>query len=144
MKSANLKTTKMHIVKLEKGDDIITNLLNYCKSNEMISGIVSGIGAVSTAHIGFYDIVTKSYLTRKLTFDTEIVSCTGNITKIKESNEYVLHLHIVLSDKNYVSYGGHVMEGTVISVTGEFFIIETDQAIFRSRDKETTLNLITL
>jgi predicted DNA-binding protein with PD1-like motif len=54
-----------------------------------------------------------------------------------DTNEFVLHIHILVSDENK-AVGGHLTEGKIFS-TAEVFIEETDYPIKRKMDEYTGL-----
>ncbi len=142
MQSHYDKKNKMHFIKLEPGEDILQSLTQYCKDNNVKSGLINGIGAVEKAIIGFFDLEKKTYSKKTLNFNAELLNCAGNIAiKNETNNDYIVHCHIVLADQNFVLHGGHLFEGTIISATGEFIIIESDTLIKRVLDKKTDLFL---
>ena len=53
----------------------------------------------------------------------------------------MLHLHTVIGDINYKTYGGHLVDGD-IGVTGEITIIPMLGKAVRKYNEETGLNLI--
>ena len=73
--------------------------------------------------------------------DLEIVACVGNISQLE--NKYVVHAHVVASDENGRCYGGHLMEGCIVSVTIEIVITELP-LMTRAHDESTGLNLLDL
>lgn len=128
------------VVRLDKGDEIITSLEHICTKEQIKLGVVSGIGAVDKATIGIFDTVDKSYYSGDYTGDYEIVSLTGNISTMKEKP--YLHLHIAIgNNKNNEIHGGHLNKA-IISATGEIFINIIDGAIDREFSNTIGLNLI--
>jgi predicted DNA-binding protein with PD1-like motif len=72
----------------------------------------------------------------------EIASCMGNIS-IKEEKELVVHGHIVVSDINGGSFGGHVMSGCLVDATAELVLVETESGVLQ-REFDTQRNLYLL
>jgi hypothetical protein len=73
----------------------------------------------------------------------EIVSCLGNIS-IKEGKIFA-HAHVVVSDEKANAYGGHVMPGCLIGVTGELVLFEaTGIKLSRRFDEKTKLFLLSM
>ena len=66
----------------------------------------------------------------------EILSISGNICKQK--NDYLPHLHIVLSNEKKNAIGGHLLNGTV-SITAEIVILKTNVVFARELDESTGL-----
>ncbi|MHA1577155.1 MAG: PPC domain-containing DNA-binding protein, partial [Candidatus Thorarchaeota archaeon] len=125
------KTGKVIVVRLEPGEDILKSIEKVVVENSLQSGHLSLIGAVSKVHLGYFDMEAKVYRDFTIEEDLEIVSCVGNISRLKEG--YVVHAHIVASDVNGKCYAGHLMEGCKVSVTIEIVITEFPE-MRRARD----------
>lgn len=134
-------TGRVIVVRLEPGEDIIKSIASVVAENKLQSGHLSLIGAVSKVHLGYFDLHEKVYKDFTIDEDLEIVSCIGNISRLK--NDYVVHAHVVASDVNGKCYAGHLMEGCEVSVTIEIVITEFPE-MSRARDKATGLNLLDL
>lgn len=124
--------------RLYKGDEIISRLSSFLKDNSITSGIITGIGAVSFAKIGYYNQTERKYIAREFNEAMEILSLKGNIS-IKD-NEPFMHLHIVLSKDDFTCIGGHLSEAKIFAF--EFEIIEFEGISFeRGFDSDTGLFL---
>ncbi len=140
MKSIESSSKRIIVAKLEKGEDLLESLAALAKKYEMVSGFFNAIGALSEANIGFFE--KGEYKSIKLELDLELVSCIGNISY--REGELVVHAHIVVGDKEGKAFGGHVLNGCIVSVTCEIFLIEINQRIRRTEDKATGLFLLDL
>ncbi|TFH10890.1 MAG: DNA-binding protein [Candidatus Thorarchaeota archaeon] len=134
-------TGRVIVLRLEPGEDILKSLEKIVAKHKLQSGHLSLIGAVSKVHLGYYDLHEKVYKDFTIDEDLEIVSCVGNISRLKE--DYVVHAHVVASDVNGRCYAGHLMEGCVVSITIEIVITEISE-MSRARDEATGLNLLDL
>lgn len=134
----------IHILRLLKDEDILESIISYCKDKNLASGAIYGLGAVSKASLGYYDLETKTYLENKFEFNAELLNCTGNISINEETGDYIPHLHMIIGDKEGNTFGGHVMPNTIISITGEFIIFETHSKLTRKLDEEFNLYLLNL
>lgn len=124
--------------RLYKGDEIISRLSSFLKDNSITSGIITGIGAVSFAKIGYYNQTEQKYIAKEFNEAMEILSLKGNIS-IKD-NEPFMHLHIVLSKDDFTCIGGHLSEAKIFAF--EFEIIEFEGISFeRGFDSDTGLFL---
>ncbi len=144
MKSFRDNIKQIHYLKLEKGEDILDSIINYCKVTNINSGAIIGIGAVEKASLGYYDLKSKSYLTNNYDFNAEIINCTGNIAINKQTKEYIAHIHMTIGDDKGRTYGGHLLPNNPISVTGEFIIFETTTKLSRKIENEFQLLLLDL
>ncbi|MHA1397067.1 MAG: PPC domain-containing DNA-binding protein [Candidatus Heimdallarchaeaceae archaeon] len=144
MKFTQSEVKKVHYVKINKGEDILKSIINYAKEKKLLSGFIYGIGAVEKASLGYFDVSTKTYLTNEFNFYAEMISCMGNVALNDETGEPIAHLHMVIGDSEGKTFGGHVLPGNIISVTGEFVIVETDVKLSRKKDKQFSLHLLDL
>lgn len=136
------KINHQWVLRLIKGEELISTITNFCIDNQIKFGTISGIGAVDKAKIGLYDGKKKQYLIKEFfNEDMEITSLNGNVS-LKEGNPF-LHLHINLATSDFQVFGGHLLEA-FISATGEIFLNEIDHAIDRKLDPETNLYLLDL
>ncbi len=124
--------------RLDKDVEIIGGLSTVMKQYDITAGMVSGIGAVSKAELGYYDGETKSYEKHLFQENMEIVSFKGNISY--KDDEIFPHLHAVLSRRDFSAIGGHLFSGTVYAFEFEIIILE-GQPFVRKSDEETGLFL---
>lgn len=129
--------------RFEKGADIINTLESFCTEKQIKAAWVNIIGALDKATISYYDQKQHQYFHRPLYGEYEIVSCSGNIS-LKDGKPFA-HLHIVLSDDDYATYGGHLWPGTVGVFAAEFVMYtlegESGGDLMRCAEVETGLNL---
>lgn len=124
--------------RLFKGDEIISEITKILKEKSINSGLISGIGAVTKAKIGYYDQKTRQYMSKEFCEPMEILSLKGNVS-LKDSEPFV-HIHIILSKEDYSTIGGHLFEASVFAF--EFEIFELDGTPFeRGYDEDTGLFL---
>jgi len=120
--------------------DLLSNLIEFCKKENIQLGVFSVIGALTKARLGYYNQDAKQYvdcvvLDKKL----EIASCIGNIS-LRDSKIFI-HAHITLADHTGHTYAGHLMSGSSI-FAAEYYIQElTGGELQRKPDTETGLSL---
>ncbi|MCX8026844.1 MAG: DNA-binding protein [Thermodesulfovibrionales bacterium] len=125
--------------RLNKGDDIIEGLTRIITQNHIVAGVISAIGAVSKARIGYFDQEKKTYEEKEFEEPMEVLSLTGNIS-LKDGLPFA-HLHIVLSKRDYSVIGGHLYNGTIVYAL-EYQIVPFYGGYFkRQLDDETGLYL---
>jgi predicted DNA-binding protein with PD1-like motif len=129
---------KHWIIRIDKGEEIVSTLERFCREKEIRLGTVNGIGATDNATIGLFKTRTKEYVRKELAGDHEITSLTGNISRM--AGEVYLHLHVNLSDANYHTFGGH-LNSAVVSATCEVVVRELDGEMDRAFSEEIGLNL---
>jgi len=140
LKSIKTKIERIIIGKIEPNEDLIESIIDLVKKYDIKSGVINCIGALKKFTIGFYDIDSKNY--KMETFDefVELVSCIGNISYI--GDKPIIHLHVTLGKSDYTIIGGHLSQPSIISVTGEVTIFETDQKLKRANDPQFNLSLL--
>lgn len=128
------------ITRLDKGEDIITQLTLLCEKEEIQLAMVSGLGAVDRVTIGMFDTHEKKYYSKEYCGEYEIVSLTGNITRMNEKP--YLHLHIGIGNtETNENYGGH-LNSAIISATGEIIVTMIPGKVDREFNDTIGLNLI--
>ena len=135
------KSGSIYILRIDRGEEIVSTLKDFCAGQKITLGTVQGIGAVGNAVIGLFETKTKDYHTTTLSGDHEITSLVGNITTM-DGKPY-LHLHITLSDATYLAFGGH-LTSAVVSGTCELFIQVMDGWLERKFDAGVGLNVFDL
>ena len=130
-----------YFIRIDKGEEIVSILTEFCNDRSIKLGKISAIGAVNEVEIGIFDPTKKKYYSNTVKGIFEILSITGNITSNKD--QPYLHMHIMLSDGEYNAFGGHLNKA-VVSVTGEVIIEEFERELDRYFDEKSGLNLIDL
>ena len=137
MKTEEIKIKRKFIIRLEPGDEIIQSVNNFCWQEGIEGGYFIGLGAVDNLKIARYLPEKKSYEEKEFTQPLEIVSLFGIYSPDG------IHCHIVVSDRNFISFGGHLRSGK-INATAEIIFYEIGGELKRSLDKDLNLNLLKL
>lgn len=132
-------TNKGYVIRLNKGEKIVETLTSFCERESIHSGVFHGIGATQNPEIGYYHLDKKEYEWRQIEKMLEIVSLTGNVALV--DNKPFLHIHTVLSDSNFQTYGGHLKEATV-GASCEIYLTNFETDIERVFDEDTGLKLL--
>ena len=133
------KYNDTYVIRIDRGEEIMTALTDFCKKEKVTLGAVEALGAADHVQIGLYDVASRQY--HKHTFDgpMEITSLLGSISS-KDGEPY-LHLHINLCREDMSVIGGHLNECR-ISATCEMFVRVLDGMVNRRLDESVTgLNL---
>lgn len=135
------RVDKKIVVRLERGEEILTSLTELAKKEKIRAASLVGIGALTFAEYGVFLSDIKEYKKESYEGAMEILSLNGNFST-KDGEPY-LHLHITLSGSEYKVFGGHLNKG-IIGPTGEFFIdlLDCEQDRFFSED--VGINLLDL
>ncbi|ODS40404.1 MAG: hypothetical protein A7315_08585 [Candidatus Altiarchaeales archaeon WOR_SM1_79] len=74
------KSGNKFAVRIDKREETIETLKQFCRDNCIKPGTVQGIGAANKAVIGLFDAETKKYHSRALAGKHEIAPLPGNIS----------------------------------------------------------------
>lgn len=136
------KQTPLHTyrIRLERGEEVIHTLTDFCVQENIQNAWVGGIGAVERAKIGYYNVDKKEYFSQVHTEVHEVISMTGNVALVE--NTPFIHIHAVLSNTKNEAFGGHVFE-MYVAVTLEVELIVYKEPITRVLDDTIGLKLLT-
>lgn len=109
--------------------DLKKEIFNFFKSKNISSGVVlSSVGSLKQAHLRFSDQKTGTILNGPF----EILSLNGTLSLDG------VHLHLCISDSKGQTFGGHLLENSLIHTTCELVIAEIPQHTFtRELDPQT-------
>ncbi|VVB62466.1 Uncharacterised protein [uncultured archaeon] len=133
-----LKRGRSLLVRLDHDADLVDQIFRLAADESIHTGAFSVIGALTQAEIAFYDQESHEYSKLLVEENTELVSCTGNVS-IREGKPFV-HAHVVLADSDGKTIGGHLLHGNIFAA--ELFLIElSGKPMIRESDQTTGLYL---
>ncbi|WP_299494463.1 DUF296 domain-containing protein [uncultured Shewanella sp.] len=121
---ASISSDKPFTLVLKKGSILPDTIIDCVNKAKIQSAWIQAIGALKNVDLAYYNANREDF-DHKL-FNTEIyelVSFTGNIA-LRDSKPF-LHAHLILSDSNYNTLGGHHQRSEV-GVTFEAMIAPVD------------------
>ncbi|BAZ22414.1 UDP-N-acetylglucosamine pyrophosphorylase [Kalymmatonema gypsitolerans NIES-4073] len=120
---------KIFAFRLKPNEDLKQSLKNFALQENIKAGfILTAIGSLKVVTIRFANQDTSTVLSDKF----EILSLNGTIATTG------VHLHIVISDKQGKTIGGHLDDGCIIYTTAEIVIGTTEEYTFvRTLDQQT-------
>lgn len=132
------KADDMYIIKLEKGEDLITALSSFCVREGIDNAHFSGIGAAENISCGYYALEEKKYYFTQYPELVEVVSLSGNVA-LKEGRPFI-HVHGLFTDRNNQAFGGHI-EHMSVGIVLEVILHVLPTSIERRLDDGTGLAL---
>lgn len=126
---------RLFVGRLAYGDDLLNSLTAFVKEKGIRTGRVQMIGAVQKAVVGYYDEKAGKYINFEFEKPMEVLNLAGNVS-IKDGQPFI-HAHVTLSDEKGKSFGGHLMEGTVV-FAAEFVVEEFEGEDLERKPDETT------
>ena len=142
MKSLETKNERIIVGKVEPEEDLMDSITKMVKKHNVKSGFINCIGALKKFTIGFFEIDSKKYKLETFNENVELLTCIGNISY--KDDEPIIHLHVSLGRKDYSVIGGHLSKPSIVSVTGEISIFETDEKLNRTNDPQFDLSLLNI
>ncbi len=132
------------ILRLDRGEEIVEELTLFCRTEGLEAATLMGIGAVQDTEIGYYDLATYTYLTRKVPEICEILSLSGNVALVDGDRSIpFVHAHVALGTRDFAVLGGHLLRATV-AVTAEIVMTPLSTNLARRLDDEVRLKLWSL
>jgi hypothetical protein len=133
------KYGETYYIRMDRGDEIIEQILNICKKEKIKSATFSGIGGCGKAEIQTFIPETGTFELQELTGMLELISLTGNVIT-DDNDEYYHHTHALFSFKNgeqHCTAAGHIKSITV-SYTAEIELRPTIGGVIKRKyDSET-------
>ncbi len=133
------KIGENYYVRMDKGDEVISQLLSICRKESIPSAVFTGIGGCSQAELQVFIPATGTFETEVVEGMLELVSLNGNVVRDTQGQLYH-HTHALFSFKRNGEHGmaaGHLKSTTVL-YTAEIELRPTvGGAIGRQFDPET-------
>ncbi|MDO4416085.1 MAG: DUF296 domain-containing protein [Erysipelotrichaceae bacterium] len=104
-----------YYIRIDKGEEIITQLLKICEREGIHSAVYTGIGGCSHAEIQTFIPETGTFETEILDGMLELINITGNI--ITDGDQLFHHTHAIFSYKTESGHqitAGHIKALTVL------------------------------
>ena len=133
------KFGETYYIRMDKGDEIISRLLEICKKEQIASAVFSGIGGCSEAQVQTFIPEKRTFETETVSGMLELVSLNGNIIT-DEKGELCHHTHAMFSYKNgeeHCTSAGHIKSITVLYTAEIELRPVVDGIIKRKFDSET-------
>ena len=128
-----------YIVRMDPGEEILTQLKVFAEQEGVKLASVTALGAVKDFTVGVFDTGAKVYKSNRFQGVYEIVSLVGTINTMNDA--FYCHLHMCAADQEGHAFGGHLNEA-VISATCELVVTCLPGRTDRVFSDEVGLNLI--
>lgn len=105
-----------YYIRMDRGDEIVSGILEICKKEKIQSAIYSGIGGCSKAEIQTFIPEKGAFETEEINGVLELITLNGNVIT-DEENHYYTHSHAAVAykvnDEHHIS-AGHLKSITVL------------------------------
>ena len=132
------KIDNRYIVSIDNHTEIVKALNAFCKEKGIMSGSISGIGAIGELTLRFFNPKTKAYDDKTFREQMEISNLTGNISSM--DGQVYLHLHITVGRSDYSALAGHLLSAT-LNGAGEFVVEDYGESVSRVYNPDLGLNV---
>ncbi len=129
MRSTKAGTT--HIIRVDKGEEVVKSLTEFCATTDIKNATFTGIGAVEWLKCGYYALHEKKYYFKEYDELIEVVSLTGNV--MQKDGAPTIHVHGVFTNSTNAAFGGHIVEMRV-GVVLEVMLTPLASTISRTHD----------
>ena len=126
------------LISIDKGEFVNQKLLEVAEKEDLKSGWINGLGAISNIEIGYWDIEKKVYVKNFFDDHYELLSLIGNVSLV--DNKPFIHTHISFSNTEFKVFGGHLFDAKVIAAA-EFCIFISDYHLHRKLNCDIGLSL---
>jgi predicted DNA-binding protein with PD1-like motif len=133
-----IKTPTGFLMVLNQGDSLMPYLETLMIKENIPSATVTGIGFVN-AVFGFYNRQTKEYDPKTFN-DVELASMNGSAAW--QNGKPSLHLHGVVTDRNFQAFGGHLLAAIVGTGSLEITITVHNKKLERKIDESIGANVL--
>jgi len=128
-----------YLMVLRQGDNIFEELEAFAAKENVPSANSTGMGFVNIT-FGFFDFEKKDYDPIREFKDVELASMHGTIAW--QNGEPSIHTHGVITGKDFIAHGGHILSGTVSTGSLEIMIIVHDKQLERVKEKALGANVL--
>jgi predicted DNA-binding protein with PD1-like motif len=139
-----MRTTKAgvtYVIRIDKGEEVVKSLTEFCAAEHIKSATFTGIGAVEWLKCGYYALDEKKYYFKEYDQLIEVVSLTGNV--MQKDSAPTIHVHGVFTDTTNTAFGGHIVEMRV-GVVLEVMLTPLQSSISRTHDDCIGLYLLNI
>jgi predicted DNA-binding protein with PD1-like motif len=126
-------------VRFDRGEELVSGLLDYMEKEHFGAGSFTAIGATDDVTVSFYNLQKKVYEDTRFEQNMEVINLTGNISYLEGKPQ--VHVHGSFSGPDLKVIGGHV-KSLRISATCEVSFTPIKGLVKRKFDAETGLNLM--
>ena len=134
-------TPRSWIIVFADGDEVMSGLTDWVRSEKIAGAHLSALGAFSSAKFAWFDKDKRAYRDIPVNEQVECVSLIGDVGLV--NGHPALHVHGCVAREDGSIRGGHLLEATVYP-TLELFLTESQAPLAKKLDLSTDLELFDL
>jgi uncharacterized protein len=128
-------------LRFESGEHVAPTLLDWLTSEGIVFAAMTGLGAVKSATVSYWNAESQQYETHELREQMEVVSLVGNVT-LKEGQPFA-HIHMTLGRRDLSTLGGHFNDA-IAHPTLEVWLRPEAESVHRALDETCGLYVMQL
>ena len=128
-------------LRIESGEELGSTLKGFLTSREINFAQMTGLGAVKSATVAYWNSTTQQYETHERAEQMEVISLIGNVS-IREGEPFA-HIHLGLGRSDLSMIGGH-FNAAVAHPMLEIWLTPIDATVNRVLDESCGLYLMEL
>ncbi|MEX2291546.1 MAG: PPC domain-containing DNA-binding protein [Mycobacteriales bacterium] len=131
---------RQHALVFDTGNELVSGLTNWASEQRLGGSSFTGIGALSEASLGYYDLQSQEYVEIPVVEQVELLVLAGDIT-LDGQGGWKVHAHAVCGRRGGSTVGGHVLRA-VVRPTLELVVTTMPRHLQRRHDAASGLALI--
>jgi predicted DNA-binding protein with PD1-like motif len=135
-----IKVPAGYLMVLRQGDDVFSQIEKMAMAENVPAATFTGMGFVN-ATFGFFSFKTKEYAPKQFK-DMELASMTGSVAW--QDGKASLHIHGVVTGKDFKAHGGHLLKATVGTGSLEIMFTLHDNQLKRIKEEPLGANVLQL
>jgi predicted DNA-binding protein with PD1-like motif len=135
-----IKVPTGYLMVLRQGDHVFAEIEKMATAENIPGATFTGMGFVN-AKFGFFNFKTKKYAPKEFK-DMELASMTGSVAW--QDGKASLHIHGVVTGKDFKAYGGHLLDATVSTGSLEIMVNLLDKPLKRIKEEPLGANVLQL
>jgi len=128
-------------LRIESGEELGATLKQFFVANDIRFAQMTGLGAVRSATVAYWNATIQQYETHVLEDQMEVVSLIGNVS-MREGEPFA-HIHLGLGRHDLSMVGGH-FNAAVAHPMVEIWLTPVDATVTRVLDESCGLFLMDL
>lgn len=135
-----IKVPAGYLMVLRQGDNVFSEIEKMATAENIPAATFTGMGFVN-ARFGFFNFKTKEYAPKDFK-DMELASMTGSVAW--QDGKASLHIHGVVTGKDFKAYGGHLLSASVSTGSLEIMFSLHDKPLQRIKEEPLGANVLQL
>ncbi len=128
-------------LRIESGEELNATLKAFLVKNSITFAQMTGLGAVRSATVSYWNSTTQQYETHERNEQMEVISLIGNVS-MREGEPFA-HIHLGLGRHDLSMIGGH-FNAAVAHPMLEIWLTPVDATVKRTLDESCGLFLMDL